>query len=84
MQASSSTRASSGRFSLTRADPRLRCASVDEAIAHFQRAVALKPDYVEAYADLGRELVKSHRFDEAVAVKHQLDSLPQHRRQSNQ
>src|SRR5208283_2012110 len=36
----------------------LKKGSVDEAIAHFQKALQIKPDYVEAHNNLGNALFK--------------------------
>ena len=38
----------------------------DEAIAHFRKALEIKPDYVEAHCDLGRVLAARGRLDEAI------------------
>ena len=39
----------------------------DEAIAHFQKALEIKPDYAEAHANLGAALAGRGRVDEAIA-----------------
>ena len=39
----------------------------DQAIDHYQHAVALRPDYAEAHYNLGRLLVEQGRLDDAVA-----------------
>jgi tetratricopeptide (TPR) repeat protein len=41
--------------------------SVDEAIAHFQKALQINPDYAEAYYNLGEALLKKGNVDEAIA-----------------
>jgi tetratricopeptide (TPR) repeat protein len=38
----------------------------DEAIAHFQKALEIKPDYTEARYNLGNALLYKNRMDEAV------------------
>jgi tetratricopeptide (TPR) repeat protein len=38
------------------------------AVEEFRRAIELKPDYKEAFANLGLALAKSGRFDEAKSV----------------
>jgi tetratricopeptide (TPR) repeat protein len=40
---------------------------VEEAIAHFQRALAIKPDYADAHINLGSAFLQQGRLDEAVA-----------------
>ena len=44
----------------------LKKGSVDEAIAHFQRALQIKPDYVEAHNNLGNALFKKGNVEEAI------------------
>jgi tetratricopeptide (TPR) repeat protein len=39
----------------------------DQAIDHYQRAVALRPDYAEAHYNLGRLLVEQGQLNDAVA-----------------
>jgi protein O-mannosyl-transferase len=39
----------------------------DQAIDHYKRAVALRPDYAEAHYNLGRLLVEQGQLDEAIA-----------------
>jgi Flp pilus assembly protein TadD len=39
---------------------------VDEAIAHFQKVLEIKPDDVEAHFNLGNALVQKGRVDEAI------------------
>ena len=39
----------------------------DDALASYDRAIALAPDYAEAYANRGVTLEELKRFDEAVA-----------------
>jgi Flp pilus assembly protein TadD len=39
---------------------------VDEAIAHYQTALQIKPDYVEAYNNLGNALLQKGNADEAI------------------
>ena len=38
----------------------------DQAIDHYKRAVALRPDYAEAHYNLGRLLVEQGQLDEAI------------------
>src|SRR5262249_38329451 len=40
---------------------------LDEAVAHYQHAIALRPDYAEARNNLGVALRKQSKLDEAVA-----------------
>ncbi len=40
---------------------------MDEAVARYRRALALRPDYPEAHNDLGSALAQQGRLDEAVA-----------------
>ncbi len=40
---------------------------VDEAIAHFQKAVEIKPDYANAHQNLGVALEERGKFDAAIA-----------------
>jgi Flp pilus assembly protein TadD len=40
---------------------------IDEAIAHYQKALEVKPDYAEAHSNLGAALVLEKRLDEAIA-----------------
>jgi Flp pilus assembly protein TadD len=40
---------------------------VDEAIAHYQKALEIKPDYTEAHYNLGVVLAGRGRVDEAIA-----------------
>lgn len=39
----------------------------DQAIDHYRRAVALRPDYAEAHYNLGRLLVEQNQLDDAIA-----------------
>jgi predicted O-linked N-acetylglucosamine transferase (SPINDLY family) len=39
----------------------------DEAIAHYDKALSLKPDYVEGWSNKGNALKELKRFDEAIA-----------------
>jgi tetratricopeptide (TPR) repeat protein len=39
----------------------------DQAIDHYKRAVALRPDYAEAHYNLGRLLAEQSQFDDAIA-----------------
>ena len=40
---------------------------IDEAVAHFEKALEIKPDYAEAHIDLGTALANGRRMDEAIA-----------------
>ncbi len=40
---------------------------LDEAMTHYQKALEIKPDYVEAHNNLGNVLVRLNRIDEALA-----------------
>ena len=40
---------------------------VDEAIAHYQKALEIKPDYAEAHNNLGAALAGRGQVDEAIA-----------------
>jgi tetratricopeptide (TPR) repeat protein len=44
---------------------------LDEAIAHYQKALAINPDYPNAKNDLGTALLKKGRADEAIACYQQ-------------
>jgi tetratricopeptide (TPR) repeat protein len=44
----------------------LQKGNVDEAIAHFQKAVQIKPGYVEAYYNAGNALLQKGNVDEAI------------------
>jgi tetratricopeptide (TPR) repeat protein len=44
----------------------LKKGNVDEAIAHFQRALQIDPDSVEAHNNLGNALLKEGNVDEAI------------------
>ncbi len=48
-------------------DALLKKGSVDEAIAHFQKALQIKPDYAEAHNNLGDALLQKGSVDEAIA-----------------
>jgi protein O-mannosyl-transferase len=48
-------------------DALLKKGSVNEAIAHFQKALQIKPDYVEACYNLGNALLQKGEVDEAIA-----------------
>jgi tetratricopeptide (TPR) repeat protein len=39
----------------------------DQAIDHYQRAIALRPDYAEAHYNLGRLLAEQGQLDDAIA-----------------
>ena len=39
---------------------------MDEAIAHYQQALQIKPDYAQAHNNLGNALLKAKRVDEAI------------------
>jgi predicted TPR repeat methyltransferase len=41
---------------------------IEDSIAEFRAAVALKPDYAEAHKNLGNALYQSARLDEAIAA----------------
>jgi superkiller protein 3 len=43
----------------------------DEAIAHYKQAVAINPDFAEAYNNLGVAMVKQGRQNEAIALYQQ-------------
>jgi len=38
----------------------------DEAIGHYQKALEIRPDFVEAHFNLGNVLADQGRFDEAI------------------
>jgi tetratricopeptide (TPR) repeat protein len=40
---------------------------MEEAIPHFQRALAIKPDYAEAHYNLGNALLQQGHVEEAIA-----------------
>ena len=40
---------------------------VDEAIAHYRKALEINPDYVEAHYNLGNALAGRGQVDEAIA-----------------
>ena len=40
----------------------------DEALASFERVLALKPDYVDTWSNHGATLNELKRYDEALAV----------------
>jgi tetratricopeptide (TPR) repeat protein len=40
---------------------------IDEAMAHYQRALEIKPDYADAHNNLGAVLTRRGRIDEAIA-----------------
>ena len=40
---------------------------VDEAIAHYQKALEIEPDYAEAHYNLGSVLAGRGQVDEAIA-----------------
>ena len=44
---------------------------VDEAIVEYRKALRIKPDYAEAYNDLGGELLLRGQVDEAMALYRQ-------------
>jgi tetratricopeptide (TPR) repeat protein/4-amino-4-deoxy-L-arabinose transferase-like glycosyltransferase len=48
---------------------------LDEATAHYQRAIALRPDYVPAYNNLGTALRAEGRLGDAVAAYQRAISL---------
>ena len=43
-----------------------KAGKIDEAIAHFQRAVQLKPDFAEAHNYLGTALLQGGKVPEAI------------------
>jgi tetratricopeptide (TPR) repeat protein len=45
----------------------LKIGSVDEAIAQYQKALQIKPDFAEAHNNLGNALLKMGNVDEAIA-----------------
>jgi protein O-GlcNAc transferase len=54
------------------------CAQInahDEAISHLQRAVDLKPDYVEALSSLGAIYVIQNRLDDAIACLQKANAI---------
>jgi tetratricopeptide (TPR) repeat protein len=48
---------------------------LDEAIGHYQRAIALQPEYAPAYNNLATALHAQGRHDEAIATYHRALSL---------
>src|SRR5208283_904329 len=44
----------------------LRCGQVDKAVAHFQKALEIKPDYVDARINLGLALARRGQVDGAI------------------
>jgi Flp pilus assembly protein TadD len=48
-------------------DALLKKGNVDEAIAHFQKALQIEPDYAEAHNNLGNALFQEGNVDEAIA-----------------
>lgn len=48
---------------------------LDEAAAHYRRAIALRPDYAAAYSNLGTALRQQGRLDEAVTSYERAISL---------
>ena len=50
----------------TSASALLQKGRVDEAIAHYQKALQIKPDYAEAHYNLGIALQQKGRMDEAI------------------
>ena len=49
---------------------------VDEAIAHYQKALEIKPDFAEAHNNLGAALAGRGQFDEAIAHSKALEIKP--------
>jgi len=50
---------------------------VDEAIGHYQRAAAIKPDYAPAYNNMGTALRAKGRAEEAIAAyRRALETMP--------
>ena len=39
---------------------------MDEAIAHFQKALQINPDYADAHNNLGSALLRKGKVDEAI------------------
>jgi tetratricopeptide (TPR) repeat protein len=51
----------------------------DEAIAHYRRALEIKPDFAEAHYNWGVDLARQGRWDEAIArYEHALRRKPDH------
>ena len=40
---------------------------VDEAIAHYRKALEIRPDYLEVHGNLGIALTRREQLDEAIA-----------------
>ncbi len=60
------TRSTSGKLARNNLGTALaRRGRIDEAMAHFRKAVEIKPDYMEARANLGAILASQGRKDEA-------------------
>ena len=52
---------------------------VDEAIAHYQQALDIRPDFAETHSDLGLALIQKGRVDDAIAHYEQaLRAAPSH------
>ena len=45
----------------------MRCGQIDEAIDHFQKAIEIRPDFVDARNNLGLLLEGRGQSDEAIA-----------------
>jgi len=57
----------------------LKKGQLDEAIAHFQKALEIKPDYADAHNNLGKALLQNGQLDEAMAqFQKALDIKPDH------
>ena len=41
---------------------------VDEAVAYCKQALAIEPDYAEAYVTMGKALEIQHKLDEAISL----------------
>jgi protein O-GlcNAc transferase len=63
----------------------LCCASNDyiQAAAHFERALAIRPDWSEAWRHYGFCLMKSHRYQEALDSLHNATALDERAGQSH-
>ena len=65
----------------TSASPLAGRGQVDEAIAHYRKALEIKPDYAEAHNNLGLALAGRGQVDEAIAhYRKALEIKPDYRR----